>query len=506
MILRQMLFTFLFLSLLNVNSARAEIATGNCTEEQKAAAAISLSEHEAHINGKVIPYTVTVGFLEVTSVDKTAKACVFFTSYQAKLAIKPEKRPLTFAFNGGPGSASLWLHLGLMGPERVDMGSDGLTPPRTLGLIPNEDSLLDVTDIVLIDPVATGFSHTEGQTTNDKFFGIKNDYTSIGAFVQNYLDTYNRWLSPKFIMGESYGGIRGPLLTHYLQDHLNVGIAGLILISPALSDLTFFGKADNNIPYLTNLPSFATTAWYHSKISPKYKSLTVEEVYSKAKDFAWTTYRDALDQGNIISKSAFEDVAQNLSDFTGISKDKIAANDLKVNDSDIFSGLLENEKQTVGRYDSRFVGNQLSFEGTKWSDDPSGTLVGYPFVAAINDYLRNQLNFKFLSPYAVFADITSWPSESEGELFGTDTIVTPSLAQSLAANPQLSIFIASGYFDLACAMGGVEYEISRLPGRQQYSSRIQHLKYFGGHMMYINPVALKKLKSDLANFIQTQSN
>jgi carboxypeptidase C (cathepsin A) len=472
--------------------AMADLADGSCSNAQSAQVA---SNHTATINGKQISYDVTTGFLEVTAADNTSKACIFYTSYVVN---NGKTRPLTFAFNGGPGSASLWLHLGIMGPYRVDMGADGVTPPASGGalLIPNDFSPLDLTDIVLIDPVSTGFSHTENGAMNDKFFGVKNDYTSIGAFIQNYLNLNNRWTSPKYIMGESYGGIRGNLLTNYLQSSLAIAIDGLILISPAISYTTFFNSPDNLTPYWTNFPNFATTAWYHKKIAAQYQGLDLNSVYEQAKKFSFDRYRTALELGSLISNSDFTSVAQELSDFTGLSLQYVTNANLRVNSQSMFVDLLADSQQTLGRYDSRFTKKSLT--RNNW-EDPSADLVGFRYVAAINQYLRVDLNFHQVSPYAEFGKITEWNDSQED---GTDSMVQ--LAQAMSSNPKLNVMIASGYFDLACPMATVEYEISQMPLSALLRSRISHKRYVGGHMMYTNPQALAQLKSDLVTFFGGQ--
>ncbi len=492
-----MLFSFLLLLLVILpwsSTALADLDKGACTDGQRSKVVTS---HTTTINGKEISYNATAGFIEVTSNDKSAKACIFYTAYEVQT---PDKniRPLTFAFNGGPGSSSVWLHLGLLGPKRANMGRDGLTPPKVPELITNSSSLLDISDIVMIDPVATGFSHTEGGAAGDKFFGVKNDYTSIAGFIRNYLDSYNRWLSPKFILGESYGGIRGTYLANYLQSSMNIRVDGLILVSPALSKTTFFFSAsDNLVPYWTNFPSFAASAWYHGKVGNKYKGLQFLEFYSAAKIFARNQLRDALEKGIDLSNEDRDKVASEISDLLGLSKSDVLARNLRIRDRDLFTGLMASSNQNIGRYDSRFLATNTG----GYKSDPSGALTGFSFAAGINEYLRKDLNFAFSSPYNISGEITSWANDVEGE--GWD--VMPILAQSMSVNPGLKVFIASGYFDLATPTETVAYELRLMPNAAELKPRILHNNYFGGHMMYINSEALIQLKGDLSNFIQSQA-
>lgn len=476
--------------------AHAEPSGGGCSDIQKAT--LVRSVHSAEIEGKKIPYTATAGFVEVLSNDESAKACVFYVAYTANTpnAEAAIARPITFAFNGGPGSSSIWLHLGLMGPKRVNMGEDGLTPSNSLALIPNTYSLLDVTDIVMIDPVATGFSYSEDTSKADKFFGVRNDYTSIAGFVRNYINSFNRWMSPKFILGESYGGIRGSLLAEYLQNKINIQVAGLILISPALSETTFFrGQSDINVPYWTFFPSFAATAWYHQKIAPQLQSLSVEEVFDRAKSFAANELRDALDLGSQLNAQDRERIAQQISDFTGIAKERVLELDLRVTDDQIFEELMRKERRVVGRFDSRFTAPMLDKV-----TDPSADLPAFPYAAGINDYLRRELNLQSASPYNISGRVSPWRDEPRVQWDSMSSI-----AKALSVNPEMKVFIASGYFDLACPLEGVAYAIRQMPGGSWLGPRVEHKSYVGGHMMYINPPALAQLKKDIASFVTAQT-
>jgi carboxypeptidase C (cathepsin A) len=474
-------------------SALADIDAGSCLDAQKS---LVSTNHTTTINGQVIPYTATVGFMQVTSADLSAKACLFYTAYTVAPS-NGKPRPVTFAFNGGPGSASLWLHLGMLGPKRVDMGLEGMNPPASLDLISNQFSALDVTDIVMIDPVATGFSHAVDPATSDKFFGVRNDYMAIGAFVQNYLITNKRWNSPKFILGESYGGIRGSLLANYLQSDLNIGVDGLILISPALSNTSLdFSAPENNVPYWTYFPNFATTAWYHKKIAAKYQSMTVEQVYTLARLFAFNRLRDALDSGGNLDAKVYDSTAQDIADFVGLDKRTVILNNLQVDLYSYIGGLLENERQIIGRYDSRFSGEAIS-SGYYGFFDPSDAATKLPFTAGINDYLRGDLAYPLEFPYNTMGDIGKWPGWNDG----ADPRVMTNMSAALAQNKRFKVFIASGYFDLACPMGTVEYELSQMPGSPQLRARVKQYKYFGGHMMYINPTELEQLKLDVSAFI-----
>ncbi|PWU13179.1 MAG: hypothetical protein C5B49_15080 [Bdellovibrio sp.] len=472
-------------------SAHADLKEGSCSNAQKAKV---VTEHSAMIGGNAVDYTATAGFMEVVAADQKSKACIFYTAYESK-ARPAAQRPVIFAFNGGPGSSSVWLHLGLLGPKRVDMGADGLHPPSSPALIANQFSMLDIADIVMIDPVATGFSHAEGKAKNDAFFGVRNDYTAVAEFVRNYLIEYKRWLSPKFLMGESYGGIRGSLLADYLQSNMNIRVDGLILISPALSRTTFFSKSDNLIPYVTYFPSFAATAWYHKRIDAKYGSLTVDEVYNVAKKFADTRLLGGLMLGGVLSAADRENLAQEVAEFLGTSKAEVLGRDLRITDDFFYNGFFADSRRTTGRYDSRFTELNVA-ENT---GDPSGEAPALAYAAGVNDYLRTELGVQTPSPYNLLGHITSWPDESGG------WDVMPSVSHALRSNPRFSVYIASGYFDFACPMETVAYEIRQMPMSSLLKDRIQQDRYFGGHMMYLNPDALQQLKANIGQFVLRQS-
>lgn len=466
--------------------AHADITNGSCAPDQKATVT---TQHTIVLNGKTIAYTATAGFEEVQSADGSAQACIFYTAY----TVAGPNRPVMFAFNGGPGSASLWLHLGLMGPKRVDLGPDGLQLPRGTGLVDNAYSPIDVTDIVMIDPVATGFSHTEAGAGTDKFFGVKNDYISVASFVRNYVTLNSRWNSPKYVLGESYGGIRGPLLTQYLQDEYGIAIDGLIMVSPAMSGTSLnFGQVDNNTPYWTFFPNFATTAWYHQRLSPAAEALSVDQVYKRAQAFASLKLRDALDMGSLISNQTLSDVADKIVAFTGLDKQVVLAAGLRVDDGTFFTQVLRAKGLTVGRFDSRFTGNTAT-GGANY--DPSDVLTGYPFTAGINDYLRGDLQWPLTSPYTTSAEVGTWPGGDSNES------ILPAISGALNHNPHLRVMITSGYFDLACPMGTVDYELTQLPDAADLRSRISRKLYFAGHMSYINPTELAKMKADIAAFV-----
>ena len=483
------------------------------------------TEHHVTIHGQGVAYSATVDRIEVVldtapfaaafnpagpqaptttptpSTSPLPKGFIYFTYYKNH-SDSSSNRPLTFAFNGGPGSASLWLHLGALGPKRVQMGPDGLHPALPFQLEDNPDSPLDTTDIVMIDPIGTGFSHAEDGSTNDEFFGTQNDAISIALFIRGFLDKFNRRASPLYLLGESYGGIRGSIVAQLLESPLYLPLKGLILFSPWLSSTTTnFGEDDNIVPYFTYFPSFATSAWYHKTAASNYLSQDVATVYQEASSFSLGAYRDALEAGNSISTGELQTVAAQITQFTGISQDWVERNALRIRDVDFFGQLLLSENLMVGRYDSRFTGRRLLKQDGTSANDPSDIGTGFPFVSAINSYFRNDLQFQTDAVYIDSATISNWPYNSDG----SELIATHNLSQAFADNPDLQVFVASGYYDLACPMGTVDFEHSMLDPASRGKNRFTVHRYESGHMMYINPVVLNQLTSDLGEFYHAGS-
>jgi carboxypeptidase C (cathepsin A) len=348
----------------------------------------------------------------------------------------------------------------------------------------------------MIDPVGTGYSTAAAGTTNDQFFGAKNDATSVATFIRDFRNRYNRLASPLYVMGESYGGIRGSLVTQFLQSNFYIPVQGLILVSPYLSTTTNnFGENDNDTPYFTYFPTYATTAWYQKTLTPALEALDVDSIYNAAKKFAFGEYRDALAQGNDLSKADSLKIANEMSTFTGLPISQIQQWNLRIQDTDFFSGLLYDKREVVGRYDSRFVRARLFTQNGSTANDPSDSATGYPFVPAINSYIRYDLGFNLPTPYVDAANIPTWSFNSDGSEFG----VVTNLSQAMVDNPKLKVFVANGYFDLACPMGTAEFERERLDPSVD-PSRMEMHRYPSGHMVYINPVALHQLKLDLTAY------
>jgi len=482
--------------LIAVASANAQAAAGDVACTQAGLAPV-VTNHTARIGGQDIAYSATASFIHVTAADAKSQACIFYTAYHQTNASPSQPRPVTFAFNGGPGSASLWLHLGALGPKRVDMGPTGMAPHQPFNLVPNESSLLDLSDVVMIDPVATGFTQVDTGSDAKQFYGVMNDYKSIAEFIRNYLTQFDRWSSPKFVAGESYGGIRAPLLVAHLQRDFGINMSGMILISPWMSTATTnFNDPGNDLAYAAYLPTYATTAWYHKKQSATSLAKSIDEMRAEVEAYAFGPYLDALALGNDLPESQRQAVIQKLVAYTGLSSEFIDQHNLRIADEDFFANLFINEHKRVGRFDTRFVegvtGNTTDDQGF----DPSDAVITPPYTAAMNDYLINDLNWHSQTPYVTGANLSVWPFNADGQEFG----VMDQVSEALLDNPALRIYIASGLYDLAVPYGTTKYNIRHLAPYQGLPNRISFGYFESGHMVYTNPASLTKLKADLKTF------
>ncbi|MFP4496850.1 MAG: S10 family peptidase [Vulcanimicrobiota bacterium] len=461
---------------------------------------LAVTHHKMTVNGKTFRYTATAGYLNLDirekdkEKDETHKAKVFFISYTLDGIKDTSKRPVTFAFNGGPGCASIWVNLGVMGPRRVVMTDvdQVLHPPYKME--DNQHTWLDFTDLVFIDPIGTGFSKTEKEKDLKKHWGVKEDLETVAEFIRLYLSKYKRWSSPKFVAGESYGTTRAAGLSDVLHFQHGIDLNGIILISSVLNFLTHRFKNGNDLPYALFLPTYTATAWYHKKLSSEYQK-NLEKTLKEVEDWVINEYIVALAKGSTLSEEETQSVAQKLSDYTGLSKQYILNSNLRIKDSRFVKELLREEKRTVGRLDSRFKGIDSDAAGESAEYDPSFSWG--PFVAAINQYVRqdleyeNDMGFVFLSNEAN----KSWKWDSlEND---TTVNVAENLRQSISMNPYLQVLVASGYYDLATPYFATDYTINHLGLDPSLEKNVQ-IEYFpAGHMMYYHLPSLKKMKEDV---------
>jgi carboxypeptidase C (cathepsin A) len=469
-----------------------------------------ITHHAVTINGQDIRYTVTAGTIvlkeETTSKGEKegefegekAKAEVFFIAYSRDDGEK-SNRPLTFSFNGGPGSSSVWLHLGLLGPKRVQMRDTENTPPPYT-LVENEYSLLDLTDLVFIDPISTGYSRVvPGEKAKD-FHGFKKDIESVGDFIRLYTSRYGRWQSPKFLIGESYGTTRAAGLSGYLQERHGMYLNGLMLVSSVLDFQTLDFFPENDLPYILFLPTYTATAWYHKKLPSRLQRKPLRKVLDEVEAFALGEYASVLMKGSGLSRTAYKTIQRKLSEYTGLSETYVDQTNLRIQDRRFFKELLRSEKRTVGRLDSRFKGRDRDSAGEAFEYDPSFPAIQGPYTATLNHYVREDLKFESDLPYEVLQGLYRTWSFKEFE--NRYVSVSDTLRKAIHQNPYLKIFVANGYYDLATPHFATEYTFSHLDLAPELQKNITMSYYEAGHMMYVHLESLVRMKQDLTTFIQ----
>ena len=467
------------------------------------------TKHSIKIGGKEINYTVSTGTIvmkeETPDRDKESegekpKAAFFFVAYTKDGVEDKSKRPITFSFNGGPGSSSVWLHLGLLGPRRVVMGDAGELLPPPYGITDNEHSILDQTDLVFIDPVSTGYSRpVEGQKAHE-FHGFKKDIETVGDFIRLYTTRYGRWPSPKFLAGESYGTTRSAGLSGYLQERHGLYLNGIMLISSVLDFSTLEFDAGNDLPYVLFLPTYAATARYHGKTRSRKPLI---KFLSEVEKFAEGEYAAALAKGASLSKRQQALVAEKLAQYTGLSVDYILQTNLRPVIFRFCKELLRNKRRTVGRLDSRFLGMDRDAAGERWESDPSMDAIMGPYTAAFYDYIRTELKFESDLPYEIL-NMKVWPwsyADHENRYLN----VAETLRHAMCVNPHLRVHVANGFYDLATPYFATRYTFNRLGLEPELQGNITMSYYEAGHMMYVHMPSLAKLKSELATFIQAST-
>jgi len=488
----------------------AEVAA----EEQKPAAAktptddLVSTQHVLSIGRKKLKYTATTGRIvlrqEVLTEGKfdghQAKAEVFLTAYTLDDADAAD-RPVTFAFNGGPGSSSIWLHLGLLGPRRVVSGDAGELAPPPYGLVDNTESLLQHSDIVFIDPVSTGYSRAvEGEKPGD-YHGFTRDLESVGEVIRLWTSRNGRWMSPKFLAGESYGTTRAAGLASHLQERYGMYLNGVMLISAVLEFGTLDFTPGNDVPYTLFLPSYAAIAHYHG-LGPDQ---SLDEVLADAERFAAGRYPNALAQGNRIPADYRAEVVTRLATLTGLSEDYLDRVNLRIEHMRFFAELLRSRRQVVGRLDGRFTGWDADYAGETPGKDPSFSAIIGPYTAALNHYVRVELDYKNDLPYEIL-NMDAAKNWSFKEFEGQQITVADKLADAMRVNPHLKVHVASGHYDGATPYFATEHSLARLQIPADLVGNIETKYYPAGHMMYLHEPSRVQQSEDLAAFIRSASN
>lgn len=464
------------------------------------------THHTIRIGRRSLAYTATTGRVVLREEKQTdgkyqglaAKAEMFLTSYVVD-GPDPAKRPVVFVFNGGPGSSSVWLHLGLFGPRRIVMGDAGELAGPPYGLSDNAETLLATADLVFIDPVSTGYSRTANGEKADEFHGYARDLDSIGELIRLWTSRNGRWLSPKFVAGESYGTLRAAALVELLQTRFGLYCNGVVLISSVLNMATLRPHADNDLPTALFLPTFAAIAQYHGKHGRK----SLRTVLREAEDYAAREYPYLLSRGHRLSEGERLDAATKLAELTGLPAEYVLRADLRLESNRFFTELLRADGRTVGRLDGRFTGWLHEGNAEVYDEDPSYDAILGPYAAGINHYLRAELDYVNDLPYEMISPkVNPW---SYREFENKSVTVTRALGRAMRANPHLKVHVAFGYHDGATPYFAAEYVLAHLPIPPELRSNIESAYYPAGHMMYVHEPSRIQQSADLADFVERSS-
>jgi carboxypeptidase C (cathepsin A) len=466
----------------------------------------SVTDHTIRIGDQTINYKATASTTLLKDDKGDPTALMYSTAYTRSDVKDFSQRPIAFIYNGGPGSASVWLHMGAFGPRRVVTENAMATAPAPYKVVDNSESLLDKADLVFIDPVGTGFSVAVGKAQAKDFWGVDSDVRSLAQFITTYVSRNNRWNSPKFLIGESYGTFRSVALGNYLQSTDGMYINGIVLISSVLDVGTLSFSPGDDRPYMFYLPTFAATAWYYKLLKNRPDDLVA--FVASARQFASTEYAAALMKGSKLTVAEQADIAKKLSDFTGLSEDYLIKADLRVSLPQFNAEILRSRGLTIGRYDARYSGPtyDLLTEGAEF--DPSFTAVAGAFTAAFNGYVREDLKFGQDKTYKVLPNEPSqnwdWKHNSVGGNFfpGAPT-VEGDLIRELIDNPRLQIEVENGYFDMATPFFATEYTMDHALLPLNVQDRV-HLQYYkSGHMIYLHDDDRVRLRSNIGSFVDS---
>ncbi len=452
------------------------------------------TRHSVRIGGRELAYTATAGTYVLKEDDGKPLANFFHIAYLKEGVTDYSQRPLLFSFNGGPGTASVWLHMGVLGPRRVVADAEGFALQPPYRLVDNEYSILDVADVVFIDPVATGFSRMAPKEDPHEFHGTMVDIESVAEFIRLWTTRNQRWASPKYLIGESYGTTRASGLAGYLQEEHLMFLNGVILVST--TELSYDVGSDLNFALI--LPHYTATAWYHKQLAPDLQARPLVELLDEVEAFATGEYLSALVMGGYVPESERAEVVRKLARYTALSPGFIEDCNLRVDRGRFRKELLRDQGLTVGRLDSRYTGRDRDDAGEGIEYDPALVDWEGTFAGAFNQYIRSELDYQTDLKYAVWGDVRPWKDDQPvnvGEM----------LRGAMTRNEYLNVMILEGYYDAACDYYTAEYVFSHLDLTGLLKDRI-HFRYFeSGHMMYIHQPSLVKMKTDIAEFIRSTS-
>src|SRR5579884_1381896 len=450
----------------------------------------SVTHHHARIGGQDIPYTATAATYVIKADDGTPKATFFFVAYTRDGVQDIAHRPVSFIYNGGPGSASLFTHMGL-GPRRVVLTPDGHGMPAPYEVEDNRDSFLDATDMVFVDAISTGYSRPAPGENPAQFHGVIEDANWFADFIYEYITRNARWASPKFLIGESYGTTRSAELSGVLQNRHQIYLNGIVLLSAVA--FSNFGADDRSIFFL---PTYVTSAWYHHLLAPDLQKLSVDEIAQKAREFAHGEYAQALDKGDRLSKEEYQKVVADMARYTALSPKFIEECNLRVSPFRWFRELERDKRRTVGRLDSRFEGMEADAAGERAEYDPSEASYEGAYVAAFQDYVRRELKWDSDMYYTVTARVQPWDQTG-------NTQVAEVLRAAMTQQTYLKVLVLCGYYDLATPFNGIEHTVNHMGLEPPVRKNIGFAYYESGHMVYIDQKADDKLRRDVVGFINS---
>ena len=475
----------------------AGASAGSPTEEHAGPAEekISTTPHTIRLDGREIKYTATAGTLPIRLDNGQLAARMFFVAY-TKDGEDVKTRPVSFLYNGGPGAATIWLHMGSFGPRHVQMADDGFQPAPPYRLVDNENSLIDVSDLVFVDAISTGYSRTVSGVSSQQFHGQQGDLRAFGEFINEYLSTFSRWPSPKYLIGESYGTIRSAGLSEEIQSRHGIELNGIVLVSSLLTYQTLSPAPDNDIAYAANIETFTADAWYHKKLPADLQGMSLKQAVDQSRAFAWGEYMAALTKGNTLTDAEKNGLAQKLARFTGLSPQFILNTNLRVTADRYRKELLRDKRLVIGRLDGRFTTIDRDAAGEREEFDISNSALQGPYTAMFQDYVKNELKWETDLHYPTSGNVRPWTYVQNSYMDMTEP-----LRSAMTHNPFLKVFVAIGYYDMATIMGGAEFNFTHLAYDKQVIDRVSYGYYEAGHMIYIRPSEHKKLKNDVAKFI-----
>ena len=456
------------------------------------------TKHKLALKGNPLKYTARSGMLPLKDEFDKTEAEIFFTSYSLDEVKNVASRPLTFVFNGGPGSASVWLHMGAIGPKRVVMEPEGWMPAPPYRYEDNVHTWLDQTDLVFIDPVGTGFSRAASDELDKKFCSFKGDIESVGEFIRLYLTRYQRWTSPLFLAGESYGTTRAAALSGHLVDK-GIAFNGIVLISTVLDFNAIMFSRANDLPFQLFVPTYAATAWYHNKLSDGLQNLKLKDLVDEVKAWSEGELTLALMKGDRLTEGERRKVARKLARYTGLDLDYILGTNLRINIFHFCKELLRGDKRSVGRLDSRFKGVEANAVTEQPEFDPSMFAITPPYTAALNHYVRTELGVETDLTYETLSFTVNQKWEWEK---GTMPATGETLRGALAKNPYTKVLVGQGYYDLATPFFAAEYMFSHMNIDAKHRKNVEIAYYEAGHMFYLDVTSLAAFKKDVDKFLK----